>query len=151
MFWVLICTVHLTVCSCHVTYAFQSKSTFYSFLNVKELFALSRCENWRWSDCNWTRTQDHLVLKRTINHLAKLAKWLSCLLSIYLYGAFDCMFLSCQEHTVVNWCNWFWWIDTSLLCNKRSSNDLLHKKQFSGLYIGSYPFLYNSSFYKTSK
>ena len=22
MFWVLICTVHLTVCSCHVTYAF---------------------------------------------------------------------------------------------------------------------------------
>ena len=27
MFWVLICTVHLTVCSCHVTYAFQSEST----------------------------------------------------------------------------------------------------------------------------
>ena len=32
------------------------------------------------SDCNWTRTQNHLVLKRTLNHLAKLAslaKWLS--------------------------------------------------------------------------
>ena len=27
-----------------------------------------------WSDCNWTRTQNHLVLKRTINHLAD---WLS--------------------------------------------------------------------------
>ena len=26
------------------------------------------------SDCNWTRTQNHLVYKRTINHLAKLAK-----------------------------------------------------------------------------
>ena len=26
------------------------------------------------SDCNWTRTQNHLVLKRTLNHLAK---WLS--------------------------------------------------------------------------
>ena len=25
------------------------------------------------SDCNWTRTQNHLVLKRTLNHLAKLA------------------------------------------------------------------------------
>ena len=25
----------LTVCSCHVTYAFQSESTLYSFLNVK--------------------------------------------------------------------------------------------------------------------
>ena len=24
-------------------------------------------------DCNWTRTQNHLVLKRTLNHLAKLA------------------------------------------------------------------------------
>ena len=24
-------------------------------------------------DCNWSRTQDHLVLKRTLNHLAKLA------------------------------------------------------------------------------
>ena len=27
MLWVLICTVHLTVCSSHVTYAFQSQST----------------------------------------------------------------------------------------------------------------------------
>ena len=26
-------------------------------------------------DCNWTRTQNHLVLKRTLNHLAKLAKF----------------------------------------------------------------------------
>ena len=30
---------HLTVCSCHVTYAFQSESTLYSCLNVKELLA----------------------------------------------------------------------------------------------------------------
>ena len=32
------------------------------------------------TDCSWTRTQDHLVRKRTLNHLAKLAnlaKWLS--------------------------------------------------------------------------
>ena len=30
------------------------------------------------SDCNWTRTHNHLVHKRTLNHLAKLtslAKW----------------------------------------------------------------------------
>ena len=26
------------------------------------------------SDCNWTRTQSHLVRKRTLNHLAKLAR-----------------------------------------------------------------------------
>ena len=29
------------------------------------------------SDCNWTRTQNQLILKRTLNHLAKRAKWLS--------------------------------------------------------------------------
>ena len=28
-------------------------------------------------DCNWTRTQNHLVLKRTLNHLAKLVFLLS--------------------------------------------------------------------------
>ena len=50
---------------CHVTYAFQSESTLYSCLNVKELLARSRREIWRLSDCNWTRTQNHLVRKRT--------------------------------------------------------------------------------------
>ena len=65
--------IYLTVCFCHVTYAFQSESTLYSCLNVKELLAWSRRQIWRWSDCDWTRTQNHLVLKRTLNHLAKLA------------------------------------------------------------------------------
>ena len=47
-----------TVCSCHhVTYAFQSESTLYSWLNVKELLAWRRREIWSLSDCNWTRTQ----------------------------------------------------------------------------------------------
>ena len=53
VFWVLICTVHLTVCSCHVAYAFQSGSTLYGcLLSVKELFAPSRREVWSFSDCN---------------------------------------------------------------------------------------------------
>ena len=58
--WVLICTVHLTVCSNHATYAFQSKSTLYSCLNVKELVGRNRCEVWSLSDCNGTRTHNHL-------------------------------------------------------------------------------------------
>ena len=49
-----------------------------------------------WSGRNGTRTHNHLVRKRTLNHLAKLAKSLSCVVSIYLYGAFDSMFLSCH-------------------------------------------------------
>ena len=64
----------MTVCSCLVTHAFQSESTLYSCLNVKELLARSRHKIWSLSDCNWTRTQNLLVCKRTLNHLAK---WLS--------------------------------------------------------------------------
>ena len=30
----------------------------------------------KFCDCNWTRTQNHLVLKRTLNHLAKLVQCL---------------------------------------------------------------------------
>ena len=47
------------------------------------------------SDCNWGWTQNHLVRNGTLNHLAKQAKWLSCVLITYLYGAFDGMFLLC--------------------------------------------------------
>ena len=36
--------INLTVCSCHVTYAFQSESTLYSCLDVTELLARSRQE-----------------------------------------------------------------------------------------------------------
>ena len=37
-------SIGLTVCYYHVTYAFQSESTLYSCLNVKELLARSRRE-----------------------------------------------------------------------------------------------------------
>ena len=57
----------MTVCSCHVTYAFHSESTPYSCLNVKELLAWNRREIWSLSDCNWARTHNHLVRKRTLN------------------------------------------------------------------------------------
>ena len=107
--WVLICTVHLTLCSCDVTYALQSEFTLYSCLNVKKILGGSRREIWSLSDCSWTRIQNHLVRKRTLNYFVKLVKWLSCVLSTYLYGAFDCMFLSCHVHvwewihTIVAW------------------------------------------------
>ena len=42
-------------------------------------------------DCNWTRTHNHLAHKQTLNHLAQLAKWLSCVVSTFLYRAFDGM------------------------------------------------------------
>ena len=46
------------------------------------------------NDCNGTRTHNHFVYKRTLKHLAKPVEWLNCVVSTYLYSAFDCMFLS---------------------------------------------------------
>ena len=42
----------MTVCYYHITYAFQSESTLYSCLNVKELFA----ETWMISEVYVTAT-----------------------------------------------------------------------------------------------
>ena len=70
MLWVLICTVHLTVCSYHVMYVFQSESTL--CLNVKELLAQNSCDIWSLSDWNGTWTHSHLVRKWTLNHLDSL-------------------------------------------------------------------------------
>ena len=67
------CINFVTVCSYHVTYAFQSESTLYSCLNVKELLARSRREIWSLSDYNWTRTHNHLAYKRTLNFRYKLS------------------------------------------------------------------------------
>ena len=80
----------------HVAYVFLSESTLYSCLNVRELFARSRCDIWSLSDSNGIRSHNHLVRRRTLDHLAKLAKWLCCVVSTQLYGAFDCMLLSCH-------------------------------------------------------
>ena len=68
----------------------------YSCLNIKELLAQNRHNIWSLNDFNGTQTHNHLVCKQKLNHLAKLAKWLSCVVSTYLYSALDCMFLSCH-------------------------------------------------------
>ena len=51
---------------------------------------------WSWSDYNGTGSHKHLVPKRRVNTLAKLIEWLRRVVSTYLYGPFDCMFLSCR-------------------------------------------------------
>ena len=86
VFWVIICTVCFAVYSCLVPCAFQSDTTVYSCLNVKETLLWSRPKIWSLSDCNWTLALNYLVCKQTFNYLAKLAKWLSSVLSSYLYA-----------------------------------------------------------------
>ena len=51
-------------------------------LIVKELFTWSRCNIWRLSDCNGTRTHNILVHTQTLNHLPKLV---SSLVTVSLY------------------------------------------------------------------
>ena len=70
----------MTVCYYHVMYAFQSKSTLYSSLNMKELVAWYRRDIWSLSESIEIRTHKHLVYKWLLNHLANLdslGKWLS--------------------------------------------------------------------------
>ena len=62
---------------------------------------------WSLSDCSKTETHNHLLRKRTLNHLAKLAKRLSCVVSTYLSGAFDSIFLLCHIH-VLEWILTLW-------------------------------------------
>ena len=65
-------------------------------LNVKKLLARSRRHIWSLSDSNVIRTHNHLVHKKTLNLLVKLAIWLSCVVRSYLYGAFEYMLFSCH-------------------------------------------------------
>ena len=124
----------LTACSCHVTYIFQSKSTLYSCLNVMELLAQSMRESWSLSGCNWTRTHNHLIQKRALNHLTSLALpvwlntepvWLNGWVLVYQLSG--CGFESSYSHlnqslfnTIFQSQNYFFYCATSLLNFHRS-------------------------------
>ena len=91
LYWEYLSVQCIWLCYYRFTCAFQSKSTLYSWLNVKEFLAWNRRNIWSLNDYNGTLIQNLFVRKRTLSHLAKLAKWLSCVVSTYLYGAFDYM------------------------------------------------------------
>ena len=86
-------------------------------LNFKERLARKRRNIWRLSECNGIRTHNYLVCKWILNHLAKPAKWLSCVVSTYRFGAFDCMFLTC--HVRVNLHSTVAWMSRNSLLEKR--------------------------------
>ena len=80
MLWVLICTVHLTVCYCQVTCEFRVNPPSILCLNVKKLVARSRHHIRSLSDSNVISTNSHLVRKQTTIHPnwpdALRTKWL---------------------------------------------------------------------------
>ena len=90
-----LCCEYLSVrciwlCYYYATTVFQIESALYSCLDVKEILARNRCDTWYFSDSNAIRTHNHLIHKPTLNHLVKLAKWLSSVVGTYLYSAFVC-------------------------------------------------------------
>ena len=82
--------------SCQVR--FSERCHTLHLLECQEPLARNRRYIWNLSDYNENRTQNILVFKRTLNHLAKQAKWLNSVVSKYMYGGFNCMFLSCDAH-----------------------------------------------------
>ena len=116
--WVLICMVHLTVCSYHVIYTFGSESTLYSCLNAKELLARNRCEIWNLSDsnfkwlsvCLWTKW---FGFKSSCSHLDSVLLFFFWLFHInfsihmfvfLVYLGFFCLL---EKFTVTSW-ELFW-------------------------------------------
>ena len=88
----------VSVSSYHVTYEFYSESTHCSCLNVKELLARNRRDIWSLSDCNRIRPHHHLVRKRALNYIVKLA-------------FFEITELCCEYLSV--WCIWLCVINMS--------------------------------------
>ena len=93
-----------------------------NYLNVKELLAQNRHDIWNLKDCNGTQTHNLLVRKRTHSHLAKLAKCLSCVGSIYLYGALTACFYHIRYAFIVNLRSVIWpvWLIFLVFVNELS-------------------------------
>ena len=71
---------HLTVCYYDVTYVFQSESTLYSWLNIKDLLARNRHDIWSLSDSNEIRTYNHWVVNQ---HSTTGLVWLNGWVFVY--------------------------------------------------------------------
>ena len=85
-------------------------------MNVKEPLARSRRHIWSLKESSDCQTHNHFVRKRTINHLAKVAEWLSFVLSTYLHGGLVCMLL----HTSCMYLSHTYWSHTSFRVNSHS-------------------------------
>ena len=63
------------------------------WVNVNDFLARTRHQIWSLVDGKELRTHSHLLRKGRLEPLAKLSKWLRCVVSTYLFGAFECMLL----------------------------------------------------------
>ena len=81
--------VHITMTACyyHITYTFQGESSLCSCSNVKESLLEKGAISEVTIDSNGIQTHNHLVRKRTRNHLVKKWLWVRIpLLSVNAYN-----------------------------------------------------------------
>ena len=99
------------------------------------------------NDCNWTRTHNHLVRKQTLNHLVKLAKWLSWVVSTYTdkYGN-ECFGLPwdhievCQMNLfTTTWCK----VGGNWLRDGHSKGKVASKKDICKIFLEMELFVYS--------
>ena len=88
-----------------------------AWMSRNSLLGQNRRNIWSLSVSGGIRTHKYLVRKRILNHLAKLVKWLCCVVSTHLYGAFDCML---YDHVT-----YAFWSETTLSIYLMSNNSLL--------------------------
>ena len=68
-----------------------------------------------------------MICKRILKHVAKLAKWLICVVRTYLNGAFDCVLLSCRIHVSVTlhfavvWMSRNWLLKTGVIYENQTA------------------------------
>ena len=72
MLGVLVGTIQLTACFYHVMYAFQTESTLYSCLNVKEILTSKAAPNLTLKLLQLNSNYNQVVPKGLLNNLAKL-------------------------------------------------------------------------------
>ena len=78
-----------------------SEYPFWSRLNFKELLVWNKDDVWKLISLNQFKIHNNFNCKRTLNHLEKLAKWVSCVLRTYLHGLLFCLCAFVMLHTCI--------------------------------------------------
>ena len=88
----------LIVCYYHVTYVFQGETALCTCLNIKQLFARNRRDIWTLSDNCRIQIHNHLVRKRAVSPLVKLANgW------VFVYKLSDCGIAVTKGLALLHW------------------------------------------------
>ena len=94
------------ICYYHATYVLQSKSTLYSFVNVKKVLAWNRHDIWSLSGSNGIRTHNHLVRKQTLSHLLSARLWTKWLWVWILLLPLKPLYMTITLKSINVWIGW---------------------------------------------